>query len=139
MPIPKVVGQPCPDCQTPFIQGPKGVYCKPCYVNWKNNKANTQNTPQNASTGQIGAKNDAINDAMEKKANYIHDAQDRKDESIQKSRSITGAVSIVSAMIEARIVLDESQIKPKLKEYTAYLYGLKIDESGVVIDGDEFN
>lgn len=39
----KQVGQPCPDCNTPFIQGAKGAYCKPCYVKWAN-----ENKPQNA-------------------------------------------------------------------------------------------
>lgn len=33
----KTVGQPCPDCNTPFIQGKSGAYCKTCYINWKNN------------------------------------------------------------------------------------------------------
>lgn len=31
----KQVGQPCQDCNTPLIQGPTGVYCKPCYIKWK--------------------------------------------------------------------------------------------------------
>lgn len=31
----KYVGMPCPECQTPMIDGKKGPYCKPCYVAWK--------------------------------------------------------------------------------------------------------
>ena len=41
----KIVGQPCPDCGTPYIQGNKGVYCKPCYIKWAN-----KNKPQGGST-----------------------------------------------------------------------------------------
>lgn len=32
----KVVGEPCKDCGTPYTQGAKGAYCKPCYITWKN-------------------------------------------------------------------------------------------------------
>lgn len=42
----KVIGQACPECQSLFVQGPKGVYCKNCYIKWKNSKP--QSTPQNA-------------------------------------------------------------------------------------------
>jgi hypothetical protein len=34
----KVVGAPCDKCRTPYVQGQKGPYCKPCYIAWKNNK-----------------------------------------------------------------------------------------------------
>jgi hypothetical protein len=34
----KVVGEPCPDCLTPFVQGSKGPYCKKCYIAWKNSQ-----------------------------------------------------------------------------------------------------
>ena len=38
---PKVVGQLCPDCGTPYIQGKNGQgYCKPCYIKWKNGQDN---------------------------------------------------------------------------------------------------
>ena len=30
------VGEPCERCSTPTIQGPSGVYCKKCYIEWKN-------------------------------------------------------------------------------------------------------
>ena len=30
----KVVGTPCTTCKNPLIQGPRGVYCKPCYKKW---------------------------------------------------------------------------------------------------------
>ena len=44
--VPKTVGQPCPDCGVPFIQGAKGAYCKPCYIKWANEKkAAEQNVP----------------------------------------------------------------------------------------------
>jgi|TARA_Y100000310_G_scaffold333960_1_gene412618 hypothetical protein len=42
----KVVGQPCPDCNTPFIQGQKGAYCKSCYIKWKNNQQPAAVAPQ---------------------------------------------------------------------------------------------
>ena len=42
---PKVVGQPCPDCGEPYIQGKNGAYCKPCYIKWKNSQ---ENKPQQA-------------------------------------------------------------------------------------------
>lgn len=42
----KVVGQPCPDCGTPYIQGKTGAYCKPCYIKWANqNKQQKNDTP----------------------------------------------------------------------------------------------
>lgn len=30
----KTVGQPCPDCGTPYVAGARGAYCKPCYIKW---------------------------------------------------------------------------------------------------------
>lgn len=47
----KVVGAPCPLDGTPYSQGPKGVYCKTCYMNWKNSEGqqpipNNQYIPQ---------------------------------------------------------------------------------------------
>jgi hypothetical protein len=32
------VGQPCPVCGTPAIQGPRGAYCRPCYIAYKNSQ-----------------------------------------------------------------------------------------------------
>ena len=62
MPMQKIVGQPCPDCGTPFIQGIKGPYCKACYIKWKNGKETSQ--PK-------------VNYA-DKQAENISQAQDRK-------------------------------------------------------------
>ena len=48
MPIQKIVGQPCTECGTPYTMGPKGAYCKPCYIKWKNNteaQATAKNVP----------------------------------------------------------------------------------------------
>ena len=45
---PKVVGQPCPKCGTPYIMGTTGVYCKPCYIKWKNGLGTQQ--PQTVQT-----------------------------------------------------------------------------------------
>jgi uncharacterized Zn finger protein (UPF0148 family) len=36
--------EPCDICGTPTIQGPKGVYCWPCWSKWKD----TQKSPQTA-------------------------------------------------------------------------------------------
>jgi len=44
---PKVLGQPCQDCGTPYVQGPRGIYCKPCYIKWKNGQQ-SQPAPTNA-------------------------------------------------------------------------------------------
>ena len=30
------LGEPCDYCRTPTIQGPTGIYCKPCYIAYKN-------------------------------------------------------------------------------------------------------
>ena len=35
---PKVVGELCPECDTPYIQGQTGAYCKPCYIEWAEKK-----------------------------------------------------------------------------------------------------
>lgn len=34
----KLAGQPCPECNTPFIDGQYGPYCKPCFVASKNSE-----------------------------------------------------------------------------------------------------
>ena len=60
----KIVGEPCPVCQTPYIQGPRGVYCKPCFIKWKN----SANQAQNASTGQNKPQNSDVDwDSVNKK------------------------------------------------------------------------
>ena len=46
--MPKInlsVGQHCPTCGTPAIQGKNGAYCKSCYIAWKNNQQSTKPTP----------------------------------------------------------------------------------------------
>lgn len=47
MPQQKIVGQPCTYCGTPYIEGKKGAYCKPCYIEWKNRFSSTSPVPQN--------------------------------------------------------------------------------------------
>lgn len=48
MPNEKIAGAPCENCNAPFIQGPKGVYCKPCFIAWKNKNDGGQ--PQQTQT-----------------------------------------------------------------------------------------
>ena len=49
MPQPiRVAGAPCEKCQTPYIQGPKGVYCKKCYIDYKNSQKTTEPTYEKA-------------------------------------------------------------------------------------------
>lgn len=76
-----------------------------------------------------------IEDAMKKKGEMINDAQDRKEKSIKEISSISNATAIVANMIHAGLILDESQIKPKMMEYVKYMYSINRDEnSGVWID-----
>ena len=138
------LGEPCDVCGTPTIQGSKGNYCKPCYIAWKNQADKQPRVAQTyqpqpvyanpafkASLGSNIAPQTTINpiqEAQERKNGMIKDAQERKDRSIDKSRSISGAYNIISALIQSGMI-QEVDIKPKLLEYTKYLFSLDYDES----------
>ena len=47
----KIAGDPCSVCNTPYIQGQKGVYCKSCYIKWAND-----NKPQSNPQAQSGSR-----------------------------------------------------------------------------------
>jgi hypothetical protein len=105
---------------------------------WKPPRTTAFNVP---STHQAPPPQPAVNpfqDAMDTKDKMIRHAQERKDESIAKSRSISGAYTIVAALITSGLV-QEADIKSKVREYTAYLFSIEIDlNTGVVTDKEIF-
>ena len=54
MPQQLYVGQPCPVCGTPAVQGKKGAYCKPCYVKWAESSKSTTTGYKTAPQGNQG-------------------------------------------------------------------------------------
>lgn len=137
----------CPVCSSPMEYNKEGLErnakapqykCtnKSCKMKW--NKWKKTWEPSEYITGTWGDepemdKDDrpanSIESAMDKKDAMIRGSQERKENGIDKSRSISGAYHIVSSMIQAGMIKDEQQIKDKLKEYTAYLFSIDIDKN----------
>lgn len=99
----KRVGQPCPDCGTPFIQGPKGIFCKPCYIRWKN-----QNQPEQSYSGQVAQTQQRVEpykEVMDYKSDKISEAQDRKELAIAIAGAKAGAGLIVTALVQSGAII----------------------------------
>lgn len=74
---------------------------------------------------RVGVQTDPYQKVMAVKNDYIEKAQERKDESIKMSRSISGAYTIVSALIQSGMLANEMDINHKLQQYTDMLYNLE--------------
>jgi hypothetical protein len=123
MPMQKIVGQPCPDCGVPFIQGQKGAYCKPCYIRYKNSLNNTQQQPiQPTYVKQEVNQFEAV---MTKKADNIAEAQGRKEESIREAGAKRDAGLIVAAMIHSG-ELKGADWFAEYQEITVKIYNYRI-------------
>lgn len=70
-----------------------------------------------------GGKTGQMVKTMEKKAEMISHAQDRKEEAIQHAGSITNATNLVIALLSAGVIpsmASETEIKTKVREYIVW-------------------
>jgi len=137
----------CPQCGNPIKTVPAGIskktnrpyqafqVCSNPDCNYKPPRTTAYTIPPRQETPPAA---NPFSAAMDTKDQMIRHAQERKDESIAKSRSISGAYTIVAALITSGLI-QEADIKAKLREYTAYLFSIEIDiGTGVVTDKEIF-
>jgi len=111
---PKIVGQPCSDCGTPYIQGQKGPYCKICYIAWKN----TQQTPQ--TTPQVACKDPQSTPQPDDKPDW-ETINKKKDQNMAELNAKKGAADIIAAMINTAF-LSPNDWEQKFKEVANKIY-----------------
>lgn len=86
------------------------------------------------SSVSVGGKTGQMIKTMEKKAEMIGNAQDRKEEAIQNAGSITNATNLVIALVHAGVIpnmASETEIKNKVREYIVWYRELYSNPSSV--------
>lgn len=73
-----------------------------------------------------GGKTAQMEKVMDKKADQIHYAQDRKNDAIQHAGAITNATHLLCALIEAKLTSPPSEeaVKTKLREFIIFYKNL---------------